>query len=75
MVTAPSRLRQHRAKPYLAARGHRGTIPATFGLLPASSGYPAAPIAAYGVATETVPAGIAIADDTVMGVHITRPVA
>jgi hypothetical protein len=45
---------------------------ATLGLLPASRGYPAALIAAYGIATETVPGGIAIADDAVMGVHITR---
>ena len=68
MVTAPSCLRQHRA-PIWPLRGYRSTIPAT---LQASRGYPAALIAAYGVATETVPGGTAIADDAVMGVHITR---
>ena len=62
------------AQTYLAAPGYRGTIPATPGLLPASRGYPAALIAVYGTATETVPGGIASADDAVMGVH-TRPVA
>jgi hypothetical protein len=72
MVTAPSCLRRHRANLSGRSCGYRGTIPATLGLLPASRGYPAALIAAYGIATETVPGGIAIADDAVMGVHITR---
>jgi hypothetical protein len=70
MVTAPSCLHRHRAnlsgRVDTAARYPRPLA------LPASRGYPAALIAAYGIATATVPGGIAIADDAVMGVHITR---
>jgi hypothetical protein len=57
----PVKIARFQAEAAEHARLHKG-----------SRGYPAALIAAYGIATETVPGGTAIADDAVMGVHITR---
>jgi hypothetical protein len=47
-------------------------LPATLGFLPARGEYPAAMIAAYGLGHEIEPAVIAIADDAIRGVHLTR---
>ncbi len=61
------------AETYLRdARGYHGPLPATLGFLPSSGKYPPAMIAAFGVAHETETGVIAIADDAVRGVHITR---
>jgi hypothetical protein len=57
---------------YLRARGYRGPIPRTLGLLPASTDYPPSMIAAYGMAHETAPGELAIADAAVTGIQITR---
>jgi hypothetical protein len=46
--------------------------PATLGFLPASDRYPPAMIAAFGLAREIEPGVIAIADDAISGVHLTR---
>jgi hypothetical protein len=54
------------------ARGITCPLPTTLGFLPATSEYPPAMIAAFGLAHETEPGVIAIADDTVRGAHITR---
>jgi hypothetical protein len=54
------------------ARGYGGPLPATLGFLPPHGAYPPAMIAAFGLAHETEPAVIAIANDAVRGVHITR---
>ena len=54
------------------ARGYGGQLPATLGFLPARRGYPPAMIAAFGLAHETEPGVIAIADTAVTGVHLTR---
>jgi hypothetical protein len=47
-------------------------LPATLGFLPAHGDYPPSMIAAYGLAREVEPGIIAIADDAVAGVHVTR---
>jgi Toprim domain len=47
-------------------------LPATLGFLPARGDYAPAVVAAYGLAQEVEPGVIAIADDAVRGVHITR---
>jgi hypothetical protein len=49
-------------------------LPPTLGFLPPNpdKGYPPALIAAFGLAHETEPGVIAIADDAVRGVHVTR---
>jgi Toprim domain len=47
-------------------------LPATLGFLPARGNYAPAVVAAYGMAHEVEPGVIAIADDAVRGVHITR---
>jgi hypothetical protein len=47
-------------------------LPSTLGFLPARGDYPPAMIAAFGMAHEVEPGVIAIADDAVRGVHITR---
>jgi hypothetical protein len=61
------------AETYLRqARGIGCPLPATLGFLPAHGEYPPAMIAAFGMAHETEPGVIAIADDAVRGVHITR---
>src|SRR6266481_864619 len=56
------------------ARGITCPFPATLGFLRANpdKGYPPAIIAAFGLAHETEPGVVAIADDAVRGVHITR---
>ena len=54
------------------ARGIHCPLPATLGFLPATNEYPPAIIAAFGLAHETEPGVIAIADDAVRGIHITR---
>jgi hypothetical protein len=54
------------------ARGYGGPLPATLGFLPSHGEYPPAMIAAYGIAIETEPGVIAIPDDAVRGVHLTR---
>ena len=56
---------------YLRKRGYTGPIPATFGYLPARDSYPAAMIAAFGMAGEPEP-GILAAPKRVTGVHLTR---
>jgi hypothetical protein len=61
------------AETYLRrARGIGCPLPATLGFLPAHGEYPPAMIAAFGIAHEVEPGVIAIADDAVRGVHITR---
>jgi hypothetical protein len=54
------------------ARGIACPLPATLGFLPASGKHGPAMIAAFGLAHEVEPGVIAIADDTVRGVHLTR---
>jgi Toprim domain-containing protein len=54
------------------ARGYGGPLPATLGLLPPSGKHGPAMIAAFGMAHEIEAGVIAIADDAVRGVHITR---
>jgi len=53
-------------------RGIHCPLPATLGFLPAHGEYPPAMIAAFGLAHETEPGALAIANDAVRGVHITR---
>jgi hypothetical protein len=57
---------------YLKVRGYTGNIPRTIRYLPASAKYPPSMVAAYGFAHEIEPGVIDIADDAVVGVHITR---
>ena len=47
-------------------------LPATLGFLPARREYPPAMIAAFGISGEPEPGVLAISDDAVCGVHITR---
>ena len=54
------------------ARGYHGPIPATLGFLPPQGEHPTALIAAFGLATESEPAVIDIADAKVRGVHLVR---
>jgi hypothetical protein len=54
------------------ARGYRGPIPATIGYLPARSEHGHAMIAAFGIASEPEPGVLAIADDAIVGVHLTK---
>jgi hypothetical protein len=54
------------------ARRYGGPIPATLGFLPARGEHPPSMIAAFGLAHEVEPGIIAIADDAVRGVHLTR---
>jgi hypothetical protein len=49
-----------------------GPLPATLGFLPAYAEYPPAMIAAFGVADEPEPGAIAIGDEAVRGVHLTK---
>jgi hypothetical protein len=56
---------------YLRKRGYAGPIPATLGYLPARDPYPAAMIAAFGMADEPEP-GILAVPRVVRGVHLTR---
>jgi len=61
------------AERYLCeARGYHGVLPATLGFLPARSQYPAAMIAAFGLAVELEPGVIAIGESAIRGVHLTR---
>jgi hypothetical protein len=61
------------AETYLReGRGYRGPIPATLGYLPANGDYGQATIGAFGIASEPEPGVLAIADDAVVGVHITK---
>jgi hypothetical protein len=61
------------AERYLRERRGIGCpLPATLGFLPAHGDYPPAMIAAFGLAHEVEPGVIAIADNAVRGVHITR---
>jgi hypothetical protein len=53
-------------------RGYTGEIPATLGYLPACGEHGPAMIAAFGLAYESEPGLIEIADSQVRGVHITR---
>ena len=54
------------------ARGYRGPLPETLGYLPALGEHLHSMIAAYGLADELEPGTLAIADDAVRAVHITR---
>jgi hypothetical protein len=54
------------------ARGYTGPLSATLGFLPARGEYPPAMIAAFGKPTEPELGRLAIADDVVVGVHLTR---
>jgi Toprim domain len=54
------------------ARGYGGPIPATLGFLSARGRHQPAIIAAFGLPQEIEPGIIAIADDAVVGVHLTR---
>jgi hypothetical protein len=54
------------------ARQYGGPIPATLGFLPARGRHQPAMIAAFGLPQEIEPGIIAIADDAVVGVHLTR---
>jgi hypothetical protein len=47
-------------------------LPATLGFLPARGDHPPAMIAAFGLAHEVEPGVIAITDDAIRGVHLTR---
>jgi hypothetical protein len=61
------------AERYLGeARGITCPLPATLGFLPAHGDYPPAVIAAFGMAHEVEPGVIAITDDAVCGIHLTR---
>jgi hypothetical protein len=54
------------------ARGYGGAIPSTLGFLPERGDHPPAMIGAFGLAHEVEPGVIAIADEAVVGVHLTR---
>jgi hypothetical protein len=54
------------------ARGYGGPLPATLGFLPSRGNHPPAMIAAFGMATESEPGVLRIADAAVLGVHLTR---
>jgi Toprim domain len=61
-----------RLKVLREVRGYRGLLPATLGYLAPSTGFPPAMIAAFGMATETLPGEMVIDDAAVRGVHLTR---
>lgn len=54
------------------ARGYAGRIPATLGFLAGRGDYPPAMVAAFGIPAEPEPGRLAIADEAVCGVHLTR---
>ena len=54
------------------ARGYGGPLPATLGFLPQRGEHGPAMIAAFGLADEIEPGVIAIRDDAIRGVHLTR---
>jgi hypothetical protein len=53
-------------------RAYRGPLPPTLGFLPARGDYPPAMIAAFGLPLEPEPSVMALPDDWVTGVHLTR---
>ena len=57
---------------YLRKRAYRGPIPATLGYLPPRGPYPAAMIAAFGMAAECDEPGIIGVPKSVNGVHLTH---
>jgi hypothetical protein len=57
---------------YLQRRFINCPIPRTIGFLPAFRDFPPAMITAFGMAHETGDGGVAIRDDAVRGVHLTR---
>jgi phage/plasmid primase-like uncharacterized protein len=57
---------------YLRKRGYTGPVPATLGYLPPRGPYPAAMIAAFGMAAECDEPGIIGMPKLVTGVHLTR---
>jgi hypothetical protein len=54
------------------ARGYSGPIPATLAYLPPTKNHPPSVIATFGLAAESEPGVIAIANDAVRGVHLTK---
>ena len=54
------------------ARGYTSGLPATLGFLPGRGEYGPALIAAFGLPEEPEPSRLAIPDDAVLGVHLTR---
>jgi hypothetical protein len=61
------------AETYLrSARAYGGPLQPTLGFLPSTDKYPAAMIAAYGIATEPEPGMLALADDEVLGIHLIK---
>jgi hypothetical protein len=61
------------AETYLRnCRGYHGPLPATLGFLPANDKYEPAMIAAFGIAAELEPGQLAVNDDAVTGVHMTK---
>jgi hypothetical protein len=56
----------------LQARGYGGPLPTTLGFLPARGKHGPAMIAAFGLPDELEPGLLAIADEAVRGIHITR---
>ncbi len=54
------------------ARGYQGPIPATLGFLPARGEYAPAMIAPYATASEPEPGVLAIDDEDIRAVHLTR---
>jgi hypothetical protein len=54
------------------ARGYGGPLPATLGFLPSRGIHPLAMIAAFGLAREIEPGVIAVSEQAVTGVHLTR---
>jgi hypothetical protein len=61
------------AETYLReARGYQGPIPSTLSFLPASDDHAPAMIAAFGLADESEPGSISLADHAVRGVHVTK---
>jgi hypothetical protein len=61
------------AETYLRqARGYSAAVPPTLGFLPARGDHPPAMIAAFGLPFEPEPGELAIGDDAVMAVHLTK---
>ncbi len=54
------------------ARGYRGPLPATLGYLPVNGSHAHAMVAAFGLADEPEPGVLAITDEAVVGIHVTR---
>ena len=60
------------AETYIRARSYDGPLSATLGFLPGRGKHGPAMVAAFGLADEPRPGVLAIADDAVAGIHITR---